>query len=98
MRREQMKKTILGFLLSFIFTFLLGSSTVAHTISDIGGPAYWGGRVVGASSTGYGDVIGSPYFNIDQMVVINSGRDWTVTLTGPYFGYHNTPGIDGGVP
>ena len=90
-----MKKTALGFLLSFL---LLGSSAFANTISDNGSNAFWGGTVAGASSTAYGDVIGSPYFSVDQMVVTNSGNNWTVTLIGPYFGYHNNQTIDGGLP
>ena len=90
------KKQILGFLLTF--TLLLGSTAFAYTISDIGSAAYWGGRVAGASSIAYGDVIGSPYFNVDQMIVTHSGRDWTVTLVGPYFGYHNDQNADGGLP
>ena len=48
-------------------------------------------------STAYGDVIGSPYFAVDQMDVTRSGNVWTVTLSGPYFQYHQNPSIDGGV-
>jgi hypothetical protein len=91
-----LKKFIFMLLLSF--PLFLGCVSFAYTISDTGGDAYWGGSVSGASSTAYGDVIGSPYFNVDQMNVENSGKDWTVTLVGPYFGYHNNSTVDGGLP
>ena len=78
--------------------FASAALSFAYTISDNGAAAYWGGAVSGASSTSYGDVIGSPYFNVDQMNVTKSGKNWTVTLTGPYFGYHSNPSVDGGLP
>ena len=91
-----MKKATLGILVSFVI--FLGCPAFAYTISDVGAAAYWGGTVAGASSTAYGDVIGTPYFDVDQMIVTNSGKDWTVTLVGPYFGYHNDRDIDRGLP
>jgi hypothetical protein len=82
-----------------VFSFLIiPFSAQSYTINDTGAAAYWGGNVVNAGSTAYGDVIGSPYFNVDQMNVTRSGNVWTVTLSGPYFQYRQNPSIDGGFP
>lgn len=66
----------------------------AYTIND----NYWGGTVVNASSTRYGDVIGAPFFNIDQMTVEKTGKEWVVEITGPYFGNYLDPTVDNGLP
>lgn len=66
----------------------------ADTITD----TYWGGTVQNASATAYGDVIGSPYFNVDAMNVARSGNNWNVSITGAYFGNHLNPAADGGFP
>jgi hypothetical protein len=82
-----------------VFSFLIiPFSAQSYTINDTGTAAYWGGHVVNAGSTAYGDVIGSPYFTVDQMDVTRSGKDWTITLSGLYFQYHQNSSIDGGLP
>jgi hypothetical protein len=83
---------------AFILSLLLSSAAFAYTITDNNTTGYWGGTVAGAGSTAYGDVIGSPYFNIDQMNVTKSGNNWSVELVGAYFGYHSNPSVDGGLP
>lgn len=91
-----MKKTLYCMI---VFSFLIiPFSAQSYTISDTGGAAYWGGSVVNAGATDYGDVIGSPYFAVDQMDVTRSGNVWKVTLSGPYFQYHLDPTADGGLP
>jgi|WetSurMetagenome_2_1015567.scaffolds.fasta_scaffold219165_1 hypothetical protein len=54
---------------------------------------YWGGS---ANSTQYKDVIGSPYFNVDEMDVTQNGNFWTVTLSGYYFACRQSSSCDGG--
>ena len=63
-----MKKFYVGLVAITIlcFSFALAG---ADTIIDTGSSAYWGGAVHNATSTAYGDVIGSPYFNVDSMTV-----------------------------
>jgi hypothetical protein len=73
---------------------IIPSLAGAYTIDD----AYWGGAVWNASPTAYGDVIGAPYFSVDQMTVEKSGNDWNVKITGPYFGNHLNSTADGGLP
>ena len=77
---------------------LIPSLACAYTIDDTGDSAYWGGQVINATSTAYGDVIGSPFFNIDKMDVTKSGRDWTVMIQGDYFEYHDDADADHGYP
>lgn len=91
-----MKKIVLYIALFSVMIFPV--SAQSYTIDDTGDAAYWGGQVVNSSPTAYGDVIGSPYFNVDQMVVTRSGKDWSVTLSGPYFQYHQDTTVDGGLP
>ena len=66
----------------------------AATITD----NYWGGTVHNATPIANGDVIGDPYFNVDQMTVTRSGNNWTVAITGAYFGYHLNSAVDSGYP
>jgi hypothetical protein len=93
-----MKSNLVKVLVAMFF-FIIPSLACAYTytIYDNDSSAYWGGTVVNAEPTKYGDVIGSPYFNVDQMVVTRNGADWTVTLSGPYFDYRKTD-IDEGLP
>jgi hypothetical protein len=87
------------------FTFWVAIGTLccslslasAYTITDTGASAYWGGAVHNSTPTGYGDVIGSPYFNVDSMTVTRSGNNWAVAIAGPYFANRLT-GIDSGFP
>ena len=60
-----MKKFYVGLVAITIlcFSFALAG---ADTIIDTGSSAYWGGAVHNATSTAYGDVIGSPYFNVTR--------------------------------
>jgi hypothetical protein len=87
-----------------IFFSLLLIPLVAHSetfttlITDSGAGAYWGGQVVHAGATAYGDVIGNPYFSATQMLVEQTGDLWTVTLSGPYFDYRRSQTADGGLP
>jgi hypothetical protein len=57
-----------------------------------------GGAVYNSTSTYYGDVIGAPFFDVTQMEVSKSGKNWTVVLTGPYFSNHQNPNVDSGYP
>ncbi len=87
---------------------LIPSFVWADTISDYkdGSTTYWGGTVVKGTSTSYspysstyfGDVIGTPYFDIEKMDITKSGKNWTVTITGDYFKNHDDINIDGGYP
>jgi hypothetical protein len=90
-----MKKRLI--LIFVMCLFILPLPAESYTITDTGTSAYWGGTVRNASSTAYGDVIGSPYFNVNQMDVTKTGKDWTVELTGGYFAYSQTS-VDGGLP
>jgi hypothetical protein len=87
------KRLFYGILGCFLFLLpsLAGASTI---ISD----QYWGGTVIHSTPTYYGDVIGAPFFDVTQMEVSKSGKNWTVVLTGPYFSNHQNPAIDNGYP
>ena len=61
-----MKSNLLKLLLVMSLC-LIPSLACAYTIDDTGNSAYWGGQVINATSTAYGDVIGAPFFNIDKM-------------------------------
>lgn len=60
--------------------------------------AYWGGSINYYNSYSNRDVIGDPFFSVDQMTVVQNGNIWTVTLTGPYFTWRNDVNADGGLP
>ncbi len=94
-----MKKFVFCMILSSLLLIPLAanSAPVESTIKDSDGNAYWGGTVVNASSNKYGDVIGSPYFNIDRMVITQDGNAWEIMIYGPYFG-HRTTDIDTELP
>ena len=92
-----MKNNLLKLLLAMFFC-IIPSLACAYTIDDTGTSAYWGGKVINAGSTAYGDVIGTPYFNIDRMDITKSGKDWTVVITGDYFKYHDNSSYDSGYP
>jgi hypothetical protein len=77
---------------------LIPSFASSYTIIDTGDSAYWGGAVKNASSTAYGDVIGTPYFDIEKMDITKSGKDWTVTITGDYFLNNDNSSVDHGYP
>jgi hypothetical protein len=79
-------------LVIFLLCFPLFAS--AYTVTD----QYWGGAVANATSTAYGDVIGNPYFNVDNMNVTHSGSIWTVAISGQYFTSNQNPSIDNGYP
>jgi hypothetical protein len=82
-----MKSNLLKVLVAMFF-FIIPSLACAYTINDTGDSAYWGGAVQNATPTAYGDVIGE-HFNIDNMNITKSGKDWTVVITGDYFQYHD---------
>jgi len=94
-----MKKLALSiFICMLVFPNLVMAYTA--TINDFsnGSSTYWGGAVYNASSTAYGDVIGSPYFNVDTMSVTKSGTNWAVVLTGNYFSNYQNASVDSGFP
>jgi hypothetical protein len=84
---------------SLLFIPLVAHCDTTHiSIIDDSGPyAYWGGQVVHSGATAFGDVIGSPDFNVDQMVVTQTGDLWTVTLSGNYFLCYQNSRCDGGL-
>ncbi len=92
-----MKSHLLKVLLA-MFLCIIPSFSFADTINDTGDSAYWGGAVQNAGSTSYGDVIGTPYFNIDSMTITKAGKDWTVVIIGDYFKYHDDSSADHGYP
>lgn len=59
--------------------------------------SYWGG-IANYSAFANMDVIGDPYFNVDQMAVTQDGDFWTVAITGPYFNYRQDTNVDNGYP
>lgn len=91
-----MKSNLLKVLVTMFF-FIIPSLACAYTISDVGDAAYWGGAVQN-KPTFHDDVIGINYFNIDNMTVTKSGKNWTVMITGDYFKWHDNMDADNGYP
>jgi hypothetical protein len=74
------RSTILA---ALVMVLVLAGTAQAYTVLD----NYWGGTVIGASDTAYGDQIsGSLYeFGVDQAIIGVSGGMVSVKLTGSYF-------------
>jgi hypothetical protein len=70
----------------FTGSIFAGSITINDFIGD-GTNSYWGGTMINAEPTDFGDVIGEPNYNVDTLMADQSadGNTTTVTLTGYYF-------------
>jgi hypothetical protein len=87
--------------LAAVAVLLVGNNAVAgpYTIDDAysGTNTFWGGRVVNAGATTYGDVIGNPDFSVDGLNVSWSGSVASVRIEGAYFDYFQPPPVGGGL-
>jgi hypothetical protein len=98
-----MKKLTLSLALFSLFFIPVIAHSESFTTTILDRPvgqtdfSYWGG-MANFSSFANVDVIGAPYFNVDEMVVIQDGDIWTVILTGPYFLARQDPNVDNGQP
>lgn len=92
------KTTYFMILFSLLFIPLLAhSDPFTTTIPDNNEYGYWGGHVVHAGATAYGDVIGYPDFSVTQMVVTQTGNTWTVAISGNYFLCRQSSSCDNGM-
>lgn len=85
-------------ILSTLLLIPLAAHSNPVTFNDNDNEGYWGGNIFPDNyDNSYKDVIGSPYFSVDQMVVTQNGNDWTVTLSGNYFDCRLNSSCDGGL-
>ena len=97
-RRKDMKKnhlrTWLVYLGMMVWFFSFSVNTQALTIDDsTNGLATYYGGTIHPTNYSYNDVIGLGTFNVDQMVVTQSGGFTTVVLSGLYFGTDYAKGL-----